>query len=200
MATIAYTPARAPALYFVGPSPDRSGGEPFRFRLPCPPAWHDRAPSAWAAERRARRSYFATLDALRTGRVDEDEATKAQRFLADLRSSSARATIAHFLRIIDAVRRSDGQPVIPTPDAPLVDLVVTAPAITGPDEVQGMEARYRWALEWLAARRFVVGRGLRLTWQVRRVTLDGVVVVPAEVRPRQSGATRVSGAMRVPRR
>src|SRR5688500_2459837 len=97
-------PARAPALYFVGTLPDADGGKPFNFRLPCPPTWHDRAPSAWAADRRARRAYFATLDALRSGRVDEEEVAKSQRLLADIRSMSARAALTHFLRIMDTVR------------------------------------------------------------------------------------------------
>ena len=201
MAAPAHAPARAPALYFVGSFHGPSGEEPFRFRLPCPPLWHDRAPAAWAAERRARRAYFATLDALRTGRVDEAEMAKSQRLLADLRSTSARAAVNHFLRILEAVRRSEGEPVIPTPSAPMADLVVTAPAITGTEETEGLEERYRWALEWLDARRYVVGRGLTVHWQVRRVTLDGVVVVPAHPRqPRVSGAVRKSGATRPPRR
>jgi hypothetical protein len=159
--------------------------------------WNDRAPAAWAAERRARRAYFVTLDALRTGRVDEGEATKAQRLVADLRSATARGAIAHFLRIMDAVRRRGGGPVLPTPPAPLAELVVTAPPVTGATEPTELESRYRWALEWLAARHYVVGRGLRLHWQLRRVTLNGVVVVPADARvpgsPRTSGATRAPG-------
>jgi hypothetical protein len=176
-------PARAPALYFVGTLPDADGGRSFNFRLPCPPTWHDRAPSAWAADRRARRAYFATLDALRSGRVDEEEVAKSQRLLADIRSMSARAALTHFLRIMDTVREGDGVPVIPTPPAPLSELVVTAPAMGGTPDPTELARRYRWALEWLEARRYVVGRGLQLQWLVRRMTLHGVVVVPAEGRP-----------------
>ena len=188
------SPARAPALYFVGTVEDADDREPFTFRLPCPPVWHDRAPSAWAADRRARRAYFATLDALRSGHVNEEEAAKVQRLLADFRSTSARAALSHFLRIMDTVRTGDGQPVIPTPPAPLVELVVTAPPMSGAADPEALAARYRWALEWLDARRYVVGRGLRLQWLVRRMTLNGVVVTPAE------GSGRAAAVERPPRR
>ena len=198
MAAPSTAPSRAPALYFAGNLPEGAGGTPFVFRLPCPPAWHDRAPAAWAAERRARRAYFVTLDALRTGRVDETEAAKAQRLAGDIRSATARGAIAHFLRVIDAVRRSEGQPVLPTPPMPLAELVVTVPAVGGPTEPTELESRYRWALEWLAARGYVVGRGLSLRWQLRQVTLDGVVVVPADARA--TGTPRPSGATRAPKR
>src|SRR5690606_12666609 len=62
-------PMRAPALYVSGFVDRETDGAvvPFNFRLPCPPSWDDRLPGAWAAERRARRAYFATLDSLRTG-------------------------------------------------------------------------------------------------------------------------------------
>ena len=43
-----------------------------------------------------------------------------------------------------------------------------------------LASRFRWALEWLDARRYVVGgKRLRLDWQVRRMTLGGVVVEAA---------------------
>ena len=170
---------RAPALYFAAVLPPEHGGGTFAFRLPCPPAWEDRAPAAWAAERRARRAYFAALDALRTGVVDEEQATKARRLLHDLKSASARGVVTHFLRIFAMVRQSGGAHIIPTPPVPLAELRVTAPPM-GLTTTEALDARYRWALEWLEARRFVPGRGLRLHWQVRRMTLQGVEVVPVE--------------------
>jgi hypothetical protein len=179
VATPPSAPTRAPALYFVGVLPPAAGGTPFSFRLPCPPVWDDRAPSAWAAERRARRAYFATLDALRTGRVDEEEDRKARRLLGDLRSATARGAVTHFLRVFDMVRRGGGEAIVPTPPAPLPELVVTAPPV-GIMAPEALAARYRWAFEWLDARRFVVGRGLRVEWQVRRITPQGIVVVPAD--------------------
>ena len=178
VATPSSTPSRAPALYFLGRASDAPADAPaFAFRLPCPPAWPDRAPSAWAAERRARRAYFAALDALRRGSVDPAEEAKARRLLQDLKSPIAGGAIRHFLRVFDLARRS-GEPIIPTPPQPLTDLTVTAPPVGDILDSEGLAARYRWAFDWLAARRYVVGKGLRVDWRVRRMTLAGMVVIP----------------------
>jgi hypothetical protein len=192
VATPSSTPSRAPALYFLG----RASGAPadvpsFAFRLPCPPAWPDRAPSAWAAERRARRAYFAALDALRSGTVDPTEETKARRLLKDLKSPIAGGAIRHFLRVFDLVRRHGG-PIIPTPSQPLTELVVTAPPVGDLLDPEGLAARYRWAFDWLAARRYVVGKGLRLDWRVRRMTLAGLVIVPITAKEPSPPARRRS--------
>jgi len=164
---------RAPALYVAGFVDRESDGEvvPFTFRLPCPPLWEGRQPGAWAAERRARRAYFATLDAMRTGVVDQTESTKLDRLLKDLRSRGAASAVGHFRTVMDFVRRLGGEPVIPSPPAPLDAVVITAPppAAGGvrPDE---LAERYRWALDWLTTRRFLVSKELRVEWRVRRVT------------------------------
>lgn len=171
-------PTRAPALYLTGrPSSDPTA-PPFRCRLPCPPSWDDRAPGARAAERRARRAYFAALDALHTGAVDEADAEKCARLAGELKSNAARGAVTHFLRIFALVRRS-GAPVLPAPAVPLDEVTITAPPV-GVTEPDLLASRFRWALEWLDARRYVVGgKRLRLDWQVRRMTLGGVVVEAA---------------------
>lgn len=199
MATPSSAPSRAPALYFLG----RAAGAPadapaFAFRLPCPPAWPDRAPSAWAAERRARRAYFAALDALRTGAVDPAEEAKAQRLLQDLKSPIASGAVRHFLRVFELVHRS-AEPIIPTPPQPLAELVVTAPPMGDLADPDALTARYRWAFDWLAARRYVVGKGLRVDWRVRRMTLAGLVIVPitaseSSPAPRRRPAARVAAS------
>ncbi|MHB1224130.1 MAG: hypothetical protein ACYC2G_08835 [Gemmatimonadaceae bacterium] len=144
---------------------------PFAFRLPCPPTWDDRLPGAWAAERRARRAYFATLDALRTGAVNAVETAKIERLLADLRSRTAQTTMRHFQRVIDFVGRPGGGAVVPAPAEPMTAVVIDAPplpvASTRPVD---LATRYRWALEWLSTRRFVASKGLRVEWRVRRPT------------------------------
>ena len=172
-------PARAPALYLTGrPSSDPSAPV-FRCRLPCPPSWDDRAPGARAAERRARRAYFAALDALHTGAVDEDDADKCARLARELKSNAARGAVMHFLRIFALVRRTGGAPVLRAPAAPIDELTITAPPV-GVTEPDLLAERFRWALEWLDARRYVVGgKRLRVDWQVRRMTLGGVVVEAA---------------------
>lgn len=176
MTTPSYSPGattRAPALYvsgFVDREPD-GATVPFNFRLPCPPAWDDRLPGAWAAERRARRAYFATLDALRTGAVDPVESAKIERLLADLRSKTARATVRHFQRVLDFVERLGNSAVVPAPREPMTAVVIGAPSgsANGVRPVELAE-RYGWALEWLSTRRFVVSKGLRVEWRLRRAT------------------------------
>lgn len=179
MPPTATEPTRAPALYCAGHAgPTSSSNPPFHFRLPCPPIWDDRRPSAWAAERRARRAYFAALDALRTGQVDETEATKVDRLHDDLRSDSARASMRHFRRILGTVRRA-AQPILPTPPAPLTALTITVPPTSGNMTPAALAERYRWSMEWMNARGYVVPKGLRLEWQVR--PLPRPLAVPATV-------------------
>jgi hypothetical protein len=144
---------------------------PFAFRLPCPPAWDDRLPGAWAAERRARRAYFATLDALRTGAVDPVETAKIERLLADLRSNTARAAVRHFQRVLDFVERLGSREVLPVPAEPMKAVVIGAPPVPATStRPADLATRYRWALEWLSTRRFVASKGLRVEWRVRRST------------------------------
>ena len=163
-------PTRAPALYIAAFVEEGDGTVvPFHFRLPCPPLWDDRQPGAWAAERRARRAYFAALDALRTGAVDAEEEAKAERLRRDLRSQTALTAVGHFHRVFELVHRRDGTPVVPTPPAPLRAAVITVPPGPGSIRPSELEARYRWTLDWLQARRFFVGKGLILDWRIRRV-------------------------------
>lgn len=171
MTTSSRAPTRAPALYLAGFVDREPDGEvvPFSCRLPVPPSWDDRRPGAWAAERRARRAYFATLDALRTGAIDPDEEAKLQRLAQDLRSATALEAMRHLQRILDFVRESAGRVVVPTPPAPLASVVITAPP-GGSTRPPDLEARYRWALEWLQARRYLVGKSPRVEWRIRRVT------------------------------
>lgn len=188
MTTPFYPPAptRAPALYVSGlveSGPDGKAA-PFSFRLPCPPAWDDRLPGAWAAERRARRAYFATLDALRTGDVNPVETAKIERLLGDLRSQTARAAVSHFQRVLDFVDRPGTSAVIPAPSAPMSAVVISVPP-NPPTRRRStdLEARYRWALEWLSTRHFVVSKGLRVEWRVRRATPPAGVQALGDDRP-----------------
>lgn len=175
----AAAPTRAPALYLTGHSAADPSAPAFACRLPCPPNWDDRAPGARAAERRARRAYFAALDALHTGTVDAEDEAKCARLAGELRSNAARGAVTHFLRIFALARRAAGTPLLAAPAAPLETVTITAPAV-GVTEPDLLAARFRWALEWLDARRFVVGgKRLRVQWQVRRITLGGVVVEAA---------------------
>ncbi len=175
MTTPQYSPAptRAPALYVSGFVDRETDGAvvPFSFRLPCPPAWDDRLPGAWAAERRARRAYFATLDSLRTGAVNPLETAKMERLIGDLRSQTARASLSHFQRVIRFVERWGAGAVVPSPPEPMAAVVITAPPNpSGSSRPPELASRHQWALDWLSTRRFVVTKGLRVEWRVRRAT------------------------------
>ncbi len=166
------TTIRAPALYVSGFVDREADGAtvPFAFRLPCPPAWDDRLPGAWAAERRARRAYFATLDALRTGAVDPVETAKIERLIGDLRSHTARTALLHFQRVLEFVGRL-GRSAVPAPTEPMTAVVIGAPPVPAAStRPVDLATRYRWALEWLSTRRFVASKGLRVEWRVRRAT------------------------------
>jgi hypothetical protein len=158
-------PTRAPALYVhAWDSPDLPA--PVAFRLPCPPTL-SQSLGVPAAERRVRKAYFATLDALRTGRVDPEAEARLARLTRDVRPLDARRELQQLQRVRQFVRTSAaGWPVIPAPRAPLVRLTLTVP----PDDAAAwsepvLTDRYAWALAWMRMHRWVAGRGLVLEWR-----------------------------------
>ena len=156
-------PLRAPALYVTG-SPG-AGGAPISFRLPCPPAWDDRPPAVRAAERRARKAYFAALDALSRGEVNEDAAGKLRRLVTDVRSLSARGALEHLLRVFGFVRREAAEgPVLVAPAEPCARVAIGIPAAQWSTDGARLADRYAWPLEWLRMHRFVVGKALVVDW------------------------------------
>jgi hypothetical protein len=160
-----HTSSRAPALYFAAPTASLSSQAPVTFRIPCPPAWDDRQPSVWAAERRARKAYLAALEALVTGSVAGEQADKLQRLAREIRSSSARASLEHLGRVMSFVRRH-GRPVLASPAEPLTTVIATVPLPPQGAGEEGLRRRYAWAIEWLQSRRFLARRGLEIRWQV----------------------------------
>jgi hypothetical protein len=179
-------------VYVLGGYATRSG-TPERFRLPLPPAWDDRPPGAWAGERRARKAYWAALDALATGRADRDAVGKATRLTADVRSSTLRDALQRLLLVFRLVARTE-RPIVPTPATPWDRLLLSVPAGPAGTTPEALERRYAWTLDWLRTRQFVTPRGLRVEW---RVTVgDEVPVlrpaasspgVPAARAPRTAG-------------
>lgn len=173
---------RAPAVYVTGwaasdPSSTMS------FRLPVPPRWDDRRPSAWAAERRARKAYFAALDALATGHVPSEDVAKLGRLIDDVGSDMARESLVRLRRAIAFVERatSDDEPALLPAAHPCDVLVLTLPAGEQEWRPEMLRERYDWTLEWLRTRRFVVGKGLSIEWRSgERRVLD----VPPERRGR----------------
>lgn len=157
---------RAPAIYCRLSGVDQP---PATFRLPCPPTWNDRKPAAWAAERRARRAYFAALDALRTGEAPEVERAKLQRFLQEVRVPDVRERLEHLLRVLDFAigRAGRGVPLPERPVRPYTRLELTVPASRDACRPEQLSARFQWALEWLRTRGYVAGRDLRIDWRVQ---------------------------------
>src|SRR5581483_9354901 len=108
---------RAPALIVRGRS-SSDGDTRYRFRLPVPPVPTAGSYAAHAVERRAKKLYFAVLDAMRTGVIEPT-----------LRGKLARCTIAsrprpaymlrHNISLLDAVARREretgGKPLMPLP-------------------------------------------------------------------------------------
>ena len=163
--TVAYSgrPLRSPALYVAGGS-TTDDQAPLFLRLPTPPCWDDRPPSARAAERRARKAYFAALDALYQGQVSDEAVSKLQRLVADVRSTSARGALEHLLRVFGFVRREEARPVLVAPPAPCARITIGVPANEWDADRTRLADRYAWPLEWLRMRRFVIGKSLVIDW------------------------------------
>jgi hypothetical protein len=133
-----------------------------------------------AAERRARKAYFAALDALHLGEVNEDAAHKLQRLVADLRVGTANRAVEHLLRVFTFARRA-ARPVLSPPREPLARLTVSVPAELWSTDRERMAARLAWPLEWLRMRRYVVGKELEIHW---RMLPGSTPAAPAPVRAR----------------
>ncbi len=107
-----------------------------------------------------------------------------ERLKGDLRSLTARAAMSHFKQVVEFVERTSAGAVVPLPPEPMAAVVITAPPNpTGVSRPPELASRYRWALEWLSTRRFVVPKGLRVEWRVRRGT------PPAGMRALDGGRT-----------
>ena len=156
-------PLRSPAIYVAGGATAIDMDKLF-LRLPSPPSWSDRPPSARAAERRARKAYFAALDALHQGQVNDEAVDKLQRLVEDVRSTSARRALEHLLRVFGFVRRDGVKPVLVAPSAPCARVTVGVPAEEWDADRTRLAERYAWPLEWLRMRRFVAGKSLIIDW------------------------------------
>lgn len=162
---------RAPAVYVSG----RAAADPastMAIRLPSPPRWDDRRPSAWAAERRARKAYFAALDALATGLVVAEDVAKLDRLILDVRSATARTALGQLRRVFEYAQRTTGDDdpaILPAAAGPCDRIVVALPVGERDERPEVLAERYAWTLEWLRTRRFVVGgKGLAIEWRVAR--------------------------------
>ena len=158
-------PVRAPAVYFAG-SVRASGAAPTVFRLPVPPNLDAVRAAAWAIERRAKRAYFAALDAMRTGHVDAEQAAKLDRLVAEASTPAAQTVLGHLKSVMDAaVREGKEEPLLPPPEAPFDSIVASSPDAWVAAEADPT-TRLAWPLEWLRTRGYVVGgKQLEYRWE-----------------------------------
>jgi hypothetical protein len=178
-------PPRAPALHVTGRLP---GAAP-SYRLPLPPIWPGRSFTARAAERRARKAYFAALDALHLGCVNEEAVGRLQRLVADARGGVTVRPLEHLLRVFGFVRRSAGRPALVAPAEPLPSVRVGVPAELWATERAHLATALAWPLEWLEMRRFVVGKGLQIDWHPLAAAAAASVAPPPSTR-RLAGTRR----------
>jgi hypothetical protein len=152
--------SRAGAVYIAGTSAD---GARQSFRLPLPPSL-DRA-TVWAAARRMRRAYVATLDAMRTGQVAPHRREKLERLYRDARSDAVRDALGHYLRVLDAIERDAARrPLLP----PSVRLLTPSAAV--PREAfaprSTLDERLSWTIDWLRTHGYVAAGELPVRWRV----------------------------------
>jgi hypothetical protein len=139
---------RAPALIVRGRS-SSDGDTRYRFRLPVPPVPTGGSYAAHAVERRAKKLYFAVLDAMRTGVVEPTLRGKLTRLIVEARPRPD-YMLRHLMRVLDAVarraRETGGKPLLPLPPAPMAEIDVAMPPALGVHEA------LRWPLEGLPPR------------------------------------------------
>ncbi|HKG92112.1 MAG TPA: hypothetical protein VKA84_09485 [Gemmatimonadaceae bacterium] len=152
-------------MYFAG-AMRASGEPPTVFRLPVPPKLDEVRAAAWAIERRAKRAYFAALDAMRTGQVDPEQAAKLDRLLAEATTPAAQAVLGHLKRVMDAaVREGQTEPLLPPPPVAFDSIVATSTDASVAAEADPT-GRLAWPLEWLRTRGYVAGgKSLEYRWE-----------------------------------
>jgi len=160
---------RAPALVVSGRPVDEREDAAFRFRLPFPPVPTLGVYAAHAVERRAKKVYFAVLDAMRSGTVDPAVRARLARLIAEAKPR-ADDVLRHLMRVLDAVarhaRETGGRPLMPPPPAPLAELSVELMALTAPIAGRsgggGVTEVLQWPLEWLQTRGLAVQKGVQI--------------------------------------
>jgi hypothetical protein len=160
---------RAPALVVSGRPSDEPGKVAFQFRLPFPPVPTLGVYAAHAVERRAKKVYFAVLDAMRTGTVDPALRARLARLIAEAKPR-ADDVLRHLMRVLDAVarnaRETGGRPLMSAPPAPLaelsVELIALNPSAPGRSAADAVTELLQWPLEWLQTRGVAVPKGVQV--------------------------------------
>jgi hypothetical protein len=125
--------------------------------------------AAHAVERRAKKVYFAVLDAMRTGTVDPAVRARLARLIAEAKPR-ADDVLRHLMRVLDAVARharETGRPLMPPPSAPLAQLSVELMALTKPFSgraaADAVAEVLQWPIEWLQTRGVAQQKGVQIS-------------------------------------
>jgi hypothetical protein len=143
------------------------------FHLPIPPLAGASARAVHALERRAKKAYFAVLDAMRTGTVDADRVAQVTRLAGEVRgrrsADMASEQLDQLVWVMGAVAAGvAGAPLLPQLSAPLAALVVGVTSASAsalvPRSGEALADLLRWPLEWLQTRGVTVTTGLDVRW------------------------------------
>jgi hypothetical protein len=150
-----------------------TGDVPVVFHLPLPPVAGAGARAVHAVERRAKKAYFAVLDAMRTGIVDADRSAQLARLAGEVRTGRSENTASEALDqlvwLMGAIAAGViGAPLLPKLSEPLVALVVgvtvtsASASALAPRSAEALAEVLRWPLEWLQTRGVIVTQGLEV--------------------------------------
>jgi len=161
---------RIPMLRVEGQLPGESSPRVV-FHLPLPPLGGAGVRAVHALERRAKKSYFAVLDAMRTGVVDADRSAQLRRLAGEVRTRRSAGVVADALEQLVAVMGAvatgmGGAPTLPELNQPLAALVIgiSSGAAPFPVSTDVLTEMLRWPLEWLRTRGVTVASGLEIRW------------------------------------
>jgi hypothetical protein len=141
------------------------------FHLPLPPLGGASVRAVHALERRAKKSYFAVLDAMWTGVVDADRSAQLRRLAGEVRTRRSAGMVADALEQLVAMMGTvatgmGGAPMLPELNQPLAALVIgiTSGSAPLPVSADTLAEMLRWPLEWLRTRGVTVANGLEIRW------------------------------------
>lgn len=166
------TPDGAPMLRLEGRLPGNADAI-IVFHLPIPPLVGVGARAVHALERRAKKAYFAVLDAMRTGIVDADRCAQVVRLAVEVRgrrsTDMASEQLDQLVWVLGAVAAGvAGAPLMPQLSAPLAALVVGVTSASAsalvPRSGEALAELLQWPLEWLRTRGVTVTTGLDVRW------------------------------------
>lgn len=139
------------------------------FHLPMPPLGGAGVRAVHALERRAKKAYFAALDAMRTGVVDADRIAQLRRLASEVRTRRSTEMVAETLEQLMGVMGTiaagmGGAPLLPELNQPLAELVVGLSSASAPlpASTEMLTDIVRWPLEWLRTRGVTVPTGLEV--------------------------------------